>query len=169
MQATYGHSMSVEYWEDHSNMSARLSLTPKPKPVKYKKHRQRIDSRTLQLHRPVGGNETGWEKMSLEQEFATVSYDEMCRTIDKRLQKHEETAKQQLRVRAAAAKLKLENPLKKSAEEYSAVAHDRLKSNKTGSPGLCSMGGVGVHKEVTERETLTSATAVISSSITKRT
>ena len=86
----------------------------------------------------------------LEEKFATVSYEEMCATIERRIEGHEQAAKQQLRTKNAAEQLKMKNLLKKTAEAYTATDRDKLKSNKTGSPGFSSMGGLVGHKELTE-------------------
>ena len=109
----------------------------------FKKSRSTKAPQTRHEHRPFGGSRTGCEKGLLEEEFATVSYEEMCRTIDRRIESHEEAAEQQSRVRKAAESLKLDDPLGRTAGAYSATESDRLKSNKSGSPDLCSMGGAG--------------------------
>ena len=91
----------------------------------------------------MGGFRDDWEHTPFEQEFATVSYEEMCDTIDKKIERHEEAARRQLRVRAAAKRLEADNLMKKNTGAHVVLESDRLKSNKPGTPGFCSMGGAG--------------------------
>ena len=109
----------------------------------YKRRRETRAPAEKPEQRPVGGHKMEWSTMQMDHQHATVSYEEMCDTIERRLQNHDDTAKQQLRVLKATQQLKMENPLRMSAAAYSAEDCDRLKSNKTGSPGSRSMGGIG--------------------------
>ena len=55
--------------------------------------------------RPVGGYKAQWCDAQTEQKYDTVSHEEMCDTIEKRFENHDEVARQQLRVKKVTEKL----------------------------------------------------------------
>ena len=106
----YGHSNPCSLWEDNvKSKTKKASNFPRKNLAAFEKSRNTKSQQVKHVHRPVGGSRVGCEKGSVEEEFATVSYEEMCRTIDQQIENHEKAAAQQLRVRKAAENLKLDD------------------------------------------------------------
>ena len=121
-------------------------------PVTFKCKRKTRTTKEEWEYRPVGGESTAWGTIIQTQEGQEVSYDEMCRTIDLKLARHEAAAKEQLKALSTITRLREETPLQKKAKVH--TENDRLESNKSDKSGVCSMGALVGHKSLdTEHET----------------
>ena len=141
--ACYGHSESGKSWLKRATLIAKAKLY-NAKATKSKEPKEVITVSENLGQRPVGGYKTEWCNMKAVEEHATVSYEEMCETIQKRLENHDKVAKQQLRVKEASEKVN-RRTLRRKAKAAALYANNQglIESNNTSTPGICSMGGIG--------------------------
>ena len=154
------------YFDDDDNENAYPSLQHKYRPGRtksFKAKSKHIPEQRTRTKRHVkqavplrraGDDTTVWQILTDEVQ-RTVSHDDvMCTTIAKKIDRHEDNAISELRVKLQSEEDKRNTPLRNRSGQpaIGKIPNERLISSKTGKPDFRSMGGVGrTHKVVKEK------------------
>ena len=86
----HGYSKECRVLDDKAKIKTKkASNFPRKNLAIFEKSCKTKSRQVKHANRPVGGDTSDCEKRPVEEEFATVSYEEMCRTIDQKLENHE--------------------------------------------------------------------------------